>query len=327
MPELQFREALNEAMLEEMEADESIFIMGEEVAKYDGAYKVTKGLLDRFGAKRVIDSPITENSFVGLGVGAANAGLRPIIEVMTFNFCILALDQIINNAAKMRYMSGGQIDTPMVVRGPNGPAHALSSQHSQSLESFFVHIPGLKVVVPSTPAEGKGLLKSAIRDDNPVIFMESEMMYGLKGDVPEGEHIEPLGVSKLVREGGDATIVTYGKMYHVCMEAAQKLEEENIHCDVIDLRTLRPLDTEPVYNSITKTNRVVIVSDAWEWCSVATDLGYRIARDVFDELDAPPELVTCEDVPMPYATNLEKEALPSPDKVIHAVKKVCYLAE
>jgi pyruvate dehydrogenase E1 component beta subunit len=324
---IQFREALNQAMSEEMERDDSIFLMGEEVGLYNGAYKVSQGMLDRFGPRRVIDSPITENSFVGMGVGAANVGLRPIIEVMTFNFAILALDQIINNAAKMRYMSGGQLKTPMVIRGPGGAAHNLGAQHSQAIESFFMHIPGLKVVLPSTPAEGKGLLKSAIRDDNPVIFIESEVMYGMKGEVPEDpEFLIPLGVSNKVREGKDVTLVSYSKMIHTCSEAAQKLSEEHgIEAEIIDLRTLRPLDLSPVYESVAKTNRVVIVQESWPLCSVASEIAFNITQDIFDELDAPPARVSSDDIPRPYAGNLEHACAADAEKVIEEVLKVCYL--
>ncbi|MBD3266201.1 alpha-ketoacid dehydrogenase subunit beta [bacterium] len=326
MREIQFREALNEAMCEEMERDESIFLLGEEVGLYNGAYKVSQGMLDKFGPKRVIDSPITENSFVGLGVGAANVGLRPIIEVMTYNFAILALDQIINNAAKMRYMSGGQLKTPMVVRGAGGAAHSLGSQHSQSIENFLVYTPGLKVVMPSTPREAKGLLKSAIRDDNPVMFIESELMYGWKGEVPEEEYTIPLGVSNKVRDGGDCTLVGYSKMLSLCHEAADYLStEENVECDIIDLRTLRPLDMGPVYESIAKTNRVVIVQEGWPHCGMAAEISHNITHDIFDELDCPPLRVTAEDVPMPYANNLEMAAIPTKEKVIDAVKQACYL--
>ncbi|HOJ61139.1 MAG TPA: pyruvate dehydrogenase complex E1 component subunit beta [bacterium] len=327
MPLIEFREALNQAMCEEMERDETIFLMGEEVGLYNGAYKVSRGMLERFGPKRVIDSPITENSFVGLGVGAANVGLRPIIEVMTFNFAILALDQIINNAAKMRYMSGGQLKTPMVIRGPGGAARQLSCQHSQAIESFFVHTPGLIVVMPSTPYDAKGLLKSSIRDDNPVIFIESEVMYGMKGEVPEEEYLIPLGVSNKVRDGSDCTLVSYSKMIHLCQDAAKQLAGEGIECDIIDLRTLRPLDLEPVYESVAKTHRVVIVQEAWPMCGVASEVAFRITEDLFDELDAPPARVTAEDIPRPYAKNLEEACAVQPDKIIHAVKKVCYLAE
>ncbi|HOL94876.1 MAG TPA: pyruvate dehydrogenase complex E1 component subunit beta [bacterium] len=327
MPLIEFREALNQAMCEEMERDETIFLMGEEVGLYNGAYKVSRGMLERFGPKRVIDSPITENSFVGLGIGAANVGLRPIIEVMTFNFAILALDQIINNAAKMRYMSGGQLKTPMVIRGPGGAARQLSCQHSQAIESFFVHTPGLIVVMPSTPYDAKGLLKSSIRDDNPVIFIESEVMYGMKGEVPEEEYLIPLGVSNKVRDGSDCTLVSYSKMIHLCQDAAKQLAGEGIECDIIDLRTLRPLDLEPVYESVAKTHRVVIVQEAWPMCGVASEVAFRITEDLFDELDAPPARVTAEDIPRPYAKNLEEACAVQPDKIIHAVKKVCYLAE
>ncbi|MFB3785226.1 MAG: pyruvate dehydrogenase complex E1 component subunit beta [bacterium] len=325
MPLIEFREALNQAMSEEMERDETVFLMGEEVGLYNGAYKVSRGMMERFGPKRVIDSPITENSFVGLGVGAANVGLRPIIEVMTFNFAILALDQIINNAAKMRYMSGGQLKTPMVIRGPGGAARQLSCQHSQAIESFFVHTPGLKVVSPSTPYDAKGLLKTSIRDDNPVIFIESEVMYGMKGEVPEEEYLIPLGVSNKVRDGSDCTLVSYSKMIHLCQDAAKQLAGGGIECDIIDLRTLRPLDLKPVYESIAKTNRVVIVQEAWPMCGVASEVAFRITEDLFDELDAPPARVAADDIPRPYAKNLEEACAINPDKIIHAVKKVCYL--
>ena len=326
MPEIALREALNQAMCEEMERDENVFLMGEEVGLYNGAYKVSQGMMKRFGERRVIDTPITENSFVGLGLGAASVGLRPIVEVMTFNFAILALDQIINHAAKMLYMSGGQLRAPMVIRGPGGAAHQLSCQHSQAIESFFMHTPGLKVVLPATPADAKGLLKSAIRDDNPVIFIESEVMYGTKGEVPEGEYLVPIGVSKKVRDGGDVTLVSYSKMLNVCLQAAELLARESIECDVIDLRTLRPLDLNPVYESITKTNRVVIVQESWPLCGVSSEVAFQITRDLFDELDAPPERVTAEDVPMPYSATLEHAVLPSPEKIIRAVKKVRYLS-
>ena len=328
MPLKAFRQALNEAMSEEMARDETVFLLGEEVGEYNGAYKVSQGMLERFGHKRVIDAPITENSFVGLGVGAATVGMRPIIEVMTFNFAILALDQIINNAAKMRYMSGGQLKCPMVIRGPNGSAHNLACQHSQALESFFVHVPGLKVVAPATPADGKGLLKSAIRDDNPVIFLESETMYGFQDEVPEGEYTIPIGLSNKVRDGGDVTIVTYSKALHLCLSVAETLSKEHhVEADIIDLRTLRPLDMGPVFESIAKTNRVVIVQDGWPHCGVAAEVSYRIMNEVFDELDAPPLRVTSDDIPMPYSTNLEKAAVPNAEKIIHAVKQVCYLDE
>ncbi len=325
MPLIEFREALNQAMSEEMERDETVFLLGEEVGLYNGAYKVSRGMMERFGPRRIVDSPITENSFVGLGIGAANVGLRPIIEVMTFNFAILALDQIINNAAKMRYMSGGQLKTPMVIRGPGGAAHQLACQHSQAIESFFVHTPGLKVVMPATPYDAKGLLKSAIRDDNPVIFIESEVMYGMKGEVPEGEYLIPLGVSNKVRDGSDCTLISFSKMIHLCQDAAKQLAGEGIECDIIDLRTLRPLDLGPVYESVAKTNRVVIVQEAWPMCGVASEVAFRITEDLFDELDAPPARVAADDIPRPYAKNLEEACAVNPEKIIHAVKQVCYL--
>lgn len=325
MPLIEFREALNQAMSEEMERDETVFLLGEEVGLYNGAYKVSRGMMERFGPRRVVDSPITENSFVGLGIGAANVGLRPIIEVMTFNFAILALDQIINNAAKMRYMSGGQLKTPLVIRGPGGAARQLACQHSQAIESFLVHTPGLKVVMPATPYDAKGLLKSAIRDDNPVVFIESEVMYGMKGEVPEGEYLIPLGVSNKVRDGSDCTLVSYSKMIHMCQDAAQRLAGEGIECDIIDLRTLRPLDLGPVYESVAKTNRVVIVQEAWPMCGMASEVAFRITEDLFDELDAPPARVAADDIPRPYAKNLEEACAVHPEKIIHAVKQVCYL--
>ncbi len=323
--EITFREALNQAIVEEMERDDSVFIVGEEVAHYQGAYKVTQGLLQKFGPQRVIDAPISESGFTGLSVGAAMVGLRPIVEVMTFNFSLVAFDQIINNAAKMRHMSGGQLKVPMVIRGPNGPAHQLAATHSQALESMYAHVPGLKVVVPGTPKDGKGLLKSAIRDDNPVIFMESEIMYGLKGDVPEGEYTIPLGKADVKKQGKDATVVAYGKTVNLAFSAADLLAKENIDLEIVDPMTIKPLDEEPILKSVRKTNRCVVVSEAWPFASVASEIGYRVSSKAFDYLDAPVELVTAEDVPMPYNKNLEHNALPTLEKVVAAVKKVLYL--
>ena len=324
MPELSFREAINQAIAEEMERDDSIFIVGEEVAKYQGAYKVTQGLLQKFGEQRVLDAPISEAGFTGLGVGAAMVGLRPIVEVMTFNFSLVAIDQIINNAAKMRHMSGGQMKVPMVIRGPNGPAHQLAATHSQALESLFAHIPGLKVVVPGTPKDAKGLLKSSIRDDNPVVFMESEVMYGLKGEVPEGEYTIPLGKTDVKREGKDVTIIAYGKMVNLAMEAAKSLASEGIEAEIVDPMTIRPLDDEPMIDSVKKTNRCIVVSEAWPFASVASEIGYRVSSKAFDYLDAPVALVTAEDVPMPYNKTLEHNALPTVEKILNAANSVLY---
>jgi pyruvate dehydrogenase E1 component beta subunit len=324
MAEITFREALNQAIAEEMERDDAVFIVGEEVAQYQGAYKVTQGLLQRFGPQRVLDTPISESGFTGLGVGAAMVGLRPIVEVMTFNFSLVAFDQIINNAAKMRYMSGGQLKVPMVIRGPNGPAHQLAATHSQALESIYAHVPGLKVVVPGTPKDGKGLLKSAIRDDNPVIFMESEVMYGMKGEVPEGEYTIPLGKTDLKRAGKDVTIVAYGKMVGVAFKAAETLSKDGIEAEILDPMTLRPLDDQPIIESVKKTNRCVVVTESWPFASVGSEIAFRIFSKGFDYLDAPVELVSAEDVPMPYSKKLEHDALPSPEKVVNAVMKVLY---
>ncbi len=324
MAVIAFREALNQAMCEEMERDPNVFLMGEEVGQYQGAYKVSQGMLQKFGEKRVIDTPITEAGFAGLGIGAAMVGLRPIVEMMTWNFAILAFDQLFNNAAKIRYMSGGQFKVPIVIRGPSGAAHALASQHSQSLESMLSHVPGLIVIIPSTPADGKGLLKSAIRDDNPVMFMESEMMYGHKGEVPEEEYTIPIGVGDIKRKGEHVTIVAWSKMLHVSLAAADELMKEGIEAEVIDPRTIRPLDEDLIINSVKKTNRCVIVEEAWPFASVGAEIASRVYSKAFDYLDAPIERLNGADIPMPYATNLEKQALPSPAKVIAAVKKVLY---
>ncbi|HMF54748.1 MAG TPA: pyruvate dehydrogenase complex E1 component subunit beta [Pyrinomonadaceae bacterium] len=326
MAVITMREALNQALREEMNRDETVFLMGEEVAEYQGAYKVTKGLLEEFGDKRVIDSPITELGFAGLGVGAAMVGLRPVIEFMTFNFSILATDQIINSAAKMRYMSGGQFKIPIVFRGPNGSAFQVSSQHSQALESWYAYFPGLKVVMPSTPADAKGLLKSAIRDDNPVIFMEQERMYGNKGEVPDDEDfIIPLGVADVKREGKDATIIARSLTVPLALKAAEELEKQGVSCEVIDPRTIRPLDIETIINSVKKTNRVVIAEESHPFCGVGAELSAEIAERAFDFLDAPVRRLSGADVPMPYAKNLEKEAIPGVDKIVAAVREVAYL--
>lgn len=325
MATVTFREALRQAMDEEMERDEKVLLMGEEVAQYNGAYKVSQGLWDKYGSKRVIDTPITEEGFTGIGIGAAIAGLRPIVEWMTFNFSIQALDQILNNAAKYRHMSGGQIKTPIVFRGPNGPAEYLSSQHSQALQSIYTHIPGLKVVAPSTPYDAKGLLKTAIRDDNPVIFMEAELMYGWKGSVPDEEYTIPLGKADIKREGGDVTLIGFSKPLRVVQQAAEKLAEDGIEAEVVDLRSLRPLDEEAIYKSVIKTNRCVVIDEAWPVASYGAYLAWLVSKNCFDYLDAQVELVSGEDVPMPYNHNLELAAQPSVEKIVKAVRKVMYL--
>lgn len=324
MAQISYREALNQAMREEMARDPRVFLLGEEVAQYNGAYKVSQGLLEEFGPKRVIDSPIAELGFVGLGVGAAFGGLRPIIEVMTWNFALLAYDQLVNNAAKMRAMSGGQLSCPAVFRGPQGAAHQLASQHSQVFENIYAYVPGLKVCVPATPRDAKGLLKTAIRDDDPVIFMESEVLYGSKGEVEEGEVLVPFGVAEVVREGKDVTLVAWQKMRFVAEKAAAALAEEGIECTVIDPRTLRPFDLETVLRSVASTHRCVIVEEGWPWMGSGAQLADSIQRHGFDSLDAPVLRVTGLDVPMPYAKNLEAEVLPGPERVIAAVKQALY---
>jgi pyruvate dehydrogenase E1 component beta subunit len=325
MPLITYRDAINQALREEMHRDPNVFLMGEEVGVYQGAYKVSRGLLQEFGDRRIIDTPITEEGFAGVGVGAAMAGLRPIIEMMTWNFSLVAIDQIVNGAAKMLYMSGGQFKIPMVLRGPGGAAHQLSAQHSQALESWYAHVPGLKVVAPSTPYDAKGLLKTAIRDDDPVIFMEGETLYGAKGEVPDGEYLIPIGVADVKREGTDVTIVAWSKMAIVALRAADTLAAEGISCEVIDPRTLRPLDEAPIIRSVQKTNRCVIVEEGWEYAGIGAQLAYMIHRDAFSDLDAPVTRVTGEDVPMPYAKNLEHMAMPSAARVVQAVKEVLYI--
>ena len=326
MPVVTMREALNQALREEMQRDENVFLMGEEVAAYQGAYKVTKGLLEELGEKRVIDTPITELGFAGLGVGAAMVGLRPIVEFMTFNFSILATDQIINSAAKMLYMSGGQFKIPIVFRGPGGSAFQVSSQHSQALESWYAHFPGLKVVMPSTPADAKGLLKSSIRDDDPVIFIEQERMYGIKGEVSDDPDFTiPLGVADIKREGTDATIVARSLMVPVAMKAAEVLQEQGVSCEVIDPRTIRPLDIKTILESVRKTNRVVIAEESHTFCGVASEIATQIMEQAFDYLDAPVKRVSAVDVPMPYAKNLEQMAIPDVDQIVAAVREVSYL--
>ncbi len=325
MAVLTFREALGQAMAEEMERDPNVFLMGEEVGLYNGAYKVSKGLLDRFGPRRVWDSPISELGFAGLGVGAAMTGTRPIIEFMTWNFGIQALDQIVNHAAKMLYMSGGQFNCPIVFRGPNGAAHMLAAQHSQAYEPMLTNIPGLKVVTCSTPYDGKGLLKAAIRDNNPVLFLESEMMYGMKGEVPDEEYIIPLGVGDIKREGKDVTLIAWNKILHKTVEAAEALAKEGISAEVLDPRTLQPLDEDLIFASARKTHRVVIVEEAWSFGSVGAQIADRIQKECFDELDAPVARVTNEFVPMPYNEAQEERVLPSVERIVAAVKEVLYL--
>lgn len=324
MKTLQFRQAIAEAMSEEMRNDESIYLMGEEVAEYNGAYKASKGMLDEFGPDRVIDTPISELGFAGVGVGSTMTGNRPIIEFMTFNFSLVGIDQIINNAAKIRQMSGGQFPCPIVFRGPTASAGQLAATHSQAFESWFANCPGLKVVVPSNPADAKGLLKSAIRDDDPVIFMESEQMYGDKGEVPEGEYTIPLGVADIKREGKDVTLVSFGKIIKEAYKAADELEKEQISCEIIDLRTVKPLDYEAVLNSVKKTNRLVVLEEAWPFGNVATEITYHIQSHAFDYLDAPIEKINTADTPAPYSPVLLEEWLPNYNDVIKAVKKVLY---
>lgn len=320
-----FREALNQAMCEEMERSKDVFLMGEEVGEYNGAYKVSMGMLDRFGPERVIDTPISENGFCGVGVGAAMVGLRPIIEMMTFNFALQAMDQIINHAAKMLYMSGGQYNIPMVIRGPGGAAHMLACQHSQATEWIYANIPGLKVVIPSNPKDAKGLLKAAIRDNDPVIFIESETMYGMKGNVPEGEYLIPLKKGEIKRKGKDCTVVAWSKMVHVAQNASDTLAKEGVEVEVIDMRTLRPMDMEIVFESVRKTNRLVIVEEGWPLGGIGSQISHEVQSEIFDYLDAPVGRVSSTDTPIPYAENLEKNALPNEAKTIEAIKRVCYM--
>jgi len=325
MAEITYREALNQALREEMHRDEDVFLMGEEVAEYDGAYKVSKGLLAEFGDRRVVDSPISELGFTGLGVGAAMTGLRPVVEFMTFNFAFLAIDQVINSAAKSLYMSNGQISCPIVFRGPTGAALQLSAQHSQACETYYVHAPGVKVVTPATPADAKGLLKASIRDDDPVAFMEGELLYNFKGEVPEDDDfVIPLGVAEVKREGEDVSIITHGKMLHVALQAAQKLEREGVRAEVLDLRTLRPLDVDAILKTVRKTNRVVYVEEGWSYVGVGAQIVSLVQEEAFDYLDAPILRVTQADVPMPYAKNLEQLAKPSADRVVDACNRVMY---
>ncbi len=325
MPVITYRDALHDALQEEMQRDDRVFLIGEEVGVYNGAYKVSKGLLEEFGEMRVVDTPITELGFAGLGVGAAMVGLRPIVEFMTWNFALLALDQVVNVAAKMFYMSGGQFNIPIVFRGPNGAALQLAAQHSQAWESWLAHIPGLKVITPSTPYDAKGMLKSAIRDENPVCVLEGEMLYNLRGEVPEGEYLIPLGKADLKREGEHCSIITSGKMVHVALQAADRLAKDGINVDVVDLRTVRPMDVEAIGESVKKTNRAVVLEEGWEIAGIGAQVVDYIQRDCFDHLDAPVIRVHQADVPMPYAKNLEKAAKPDAARTIAAVRKVMYL--
>ena len=322
---IQFREAIAEAMSEEMRRDKKIFLLGEEVAEYNGAYKASQGMLDEFGPKRIIDTPIAELGFAGIATGAAMNGLRPIVEFMTFNFSLVAIDQIINSAAKMMQMSDGQFPMPMVFRGPSASAGQLGAQHSQAFESWYANCPGLKVVCPSNPYDAKGLLKAAIRDNDPVVFMESEQMYGDKGEVPEGEYIIPIGVADVVREGSHVTLVSFGKIMKKVKEAADLLAEEGIKADVIDLRTVRPIDYDTIISSVKKTNRLVIVEEAWPLASLSSDIAFNVQRDAFDHIDAPVKRVCTADVPMAYAPNLVEEFMPKVSKILEEVKSVMYV--
>jgi pyruvate/2-oxoglutarate/acetoin dehydrogenase E1 component len=324
MAVITYREALNQALREEMHRDPKVFVMGEEVGLYEGAYKVTQGLLKEFGPQRIVDTPIAESGFTGVGIGAAMAGLRPVVEMMTFNFALLALDQIVNSAAKMYYMSGGQYNVPIVIRGPGGPAHQLAAQHSQSMESYFYHVPGLKVVRPSTPADAKGLLKSSIRDENPVIFIESETLYAVKGEVPDDEDfLIPLGQAIVRREGTDVTVVAYMGMMYRAMEAAEELAKEGISVEIVDPRTLRPMDTGTIVGSVRKTHRAVVVEAGAGFAGMGSEIAAFITEQAFDDLDAPVERVTGASAPMPYARNLERAKTPSKERILDAIRKVC----
>jgi pyruvate/2-oxoglutarate/acetoin dehydrogenase E1 component len=325
MAVMTYREALNVALREEMTRDPSVFVIGEEVGLYEGAYKVTQGLLKDFGPKRVVDTPIAESGFTGVGIGAAMTGLRPVVEMMTFNFALLALDQIVNSAAKLYYMSGGQFNVPIVIRGPGGPAHQLAAQHSQSMEVYFYHVPGLKVVRPSTPADAKGLLKSAIRDDNPVIFIESETLYNVKGEVPDDpDFIVPLGQAIVRREGTDVTVIAYMGMMYRAMEAAEELAKEGISVEIVDPRTLQPMDSGTIIGSVRKTHRAVVVEAGAGFAGMGSEIAAFVTEQAFDDLDAPVERVTGASAPMPYAKNLERAKTPTKDKIMDAVRRVCY---
>ena len=319
---IRFREALREAMIEEMERDDRVFLMGEEVGHYQGAYKVSEGMLDRFGPKRVIDTPIAEAGFAGIGIGAAMVGLRPIVEFMTWNFSAVAFDQILNNAAKLRQMSGGQFECPIVFRGPNASARQVGSQHSHAMEHFYAHIPGLKVVAPATPGDAKGLLKAAVRDDNPVLVMESETLYALKGDVPDGDHVVELGRATIARPGRDVTIAAYSRMTHVALDAATQLDKEGISAEVVDVRSLRPLDEETLVESVRRTHRIVVVHEGWPYGGVGAEIADRVQRLAFDWLDGPVLRVCTLDVPMPYSAKLEQACMPQPDRVAATVKRL-----
>ena len=326
MAELQFREALRAAMTEEMERDDRVFLMGEEVAEYDGAYKVSQGMLEKFGPKRVVDTPISENGFAGLGVGAAMLGLRPIVEFMTWNFTFVAFDQIVSNAAKIRYMSGGQVSIPIVFRGGNGGAGQLGATHSNSVESLYATVPGLKVVAPSNPDDAKGLLKSAIRDDDPVLFLESELMFGLKGEVSDAEdYLIPIGEARVAREGGDLTIVAHSKSYWLALEAAEELAKQGYEATVIDPRTIRPFPFDAVVESVKKTNRLVVVDESQPFAGIASEVAFQVQSRCFDDLDAPVARVTAKDTPAPYAKNLIEAWMPTVDEVIEAAKRVLYV--
>lgn len=322
---IQFREALREAMSEEMRRDENVFLMGEEVAEYNGAYKVSQGMLDEFGARRVIDTPIAELGFAGIGVGAAMNGLRPIVEFMTWNFAILAADQIINSAAKMLQMSGGQYHVPIVFRGGNGTAGQLAATHSQSFEAFYAHVPGLKVITPSNPYDAKGLLKAAIRDNDPVVFLESEKMYGDKGEVPEGEYLLPIGKANIVRKGTDVTLVSFGKIIKQAIEAAEELQKDNISVEIIDLRTIRPIDYQTIIDSVKKTNRLLVLEESWPLASISSEIAYMIQKEAFDYLDAPVRRLTQTDTPFAFSTSLIEAALPSTARVIEVCKELLYV--
>ncbi|MFL6526822.1 MAG: alpha-ketoacid dehydrogenase subunit beta [Chthoniobacterales bacterium] len=326
MREITYRQALNEALAEELERDPNVFLMGEEVAEYNGAYKVSQGLLDRFGAKRIVDTPISENGFAGLGIGAAMVGLRPVIEFMTFSFSLVAFDQVVNNAPNMLTMSGGQFNIPITFRGPNGPAHQLGATHSHATECLYANFPGLKICTPATPRDAKGLLKTAIRDNNPVLVLESELLYSSKGMIEPQDHelLIALGEAEVKREGSDVTIVCYAQTVPIALAAAERLEDEGISAEVVDLRSIKPLDEQAIYNSIAKTHRAVICEQDRPYCGIGAEVCYRIQKNIFDELDAPIARVSQEDVPMPYNEALEKAVLPSADKLIAAVQKVCY---
>ena len=326
MREITYRQALNEALAEELERDPNVFLMGEEVAEYNGAYKVSQGLLDRFGAKRIVDTPISENGFAGLGIGAAMVGLRPVIEFMTFSFSLVAFDQVVNNAPNMLTMSGGQFNIPITFRGPNGPAHQLGATHSHATECLYANFPGLKICTPATPRDAKGLLKTAIRDNNPVLVLESELLYSSKGMIEpqDQELLIPLGEAEVKREGSDVTIVCYAQTVPVALAAAERLEEEGISAEIVDLRSIKPLDEQAIYSSVSKTHRVVICEQDRPYCGIGAEVCYRIQKNIFDELDAPIARVSQEDVPMPYNEALERAVLPSADKLIAAVQKVCY---